>query len=360
MFKYNFVKTREYIFIILTATIFLFKSTSDLNSKENLFVVKDVQIEDSFDVNFSRDKLIDKALKKSFAKLLSNILIQDDIKKLKKTKLSQIKKLVFNFKISDEKFLNNKYIGTFHVTYDDFKIKEFLRKKNISFFAPKSTTVVFFPILFIKNEIKIFNENFLHTNWLKSNSSDLPIKYLLPLENLDDMLSIYKTKDEIENINFKKLAQEYNTNNFAIAIMDYEENTMKIYLKTNLDNKQYTENLSYKMNNLNNKLQTNHIIDDLKVKIMDMWKKANLINIPLPLNIFVRFQYKNPKDLNNLENTLKKIHVINTFTLVKFDINNSFYKINYYGNPKKLSDEFHRFKYNLKDDKGYWELEIDD
>ena len=114
------------------------------------------------------------------------------------------------------------------------------------------------------------------------------------------------------------------------------------------------------MNNLNNKLQTNHIIDDLKVKIMDMWKKANLINIPLPLNILVRFQYKNPKDLNNLENTLKKIHVINTFTLVKFDINNSFYKINYYGNPKKLSDEFYRFKYNLKDDKGYWELEIDD
>ena len=66
MSKYLISSIKEYIFIILTATIFLFKSTSDLSSKENLFVVKDVQIEDSFDVNFSRDKLIDKALKKSF------------------------------------------------------------------------------------------------------------------------------------------------------------------------------------------------------------------------------------------------------------------------------------------------------
>ena len=160
MFKYNFVKTREYIFIILTATIFLFKSTSDLSSKENLFVVKDVQIEDSFDVNFSRDKLIDKALKKSFAKLLSNILIQDDIKKLKKTKLSQIKKLVFNFKISDEKFLNNKYIGTFHVTYDDFKIKEFLRKKIYHFLHPKAQRLYFFQYSLLKMKSKFLMKTF--------------------------------------------------------------------------------------------------------------------------------------------------------------------------------------------------------
>ena len=35
-------------------------------------------------------------------------------------------------------------------------------------------------------------------------------------------------------------------------------------------------------------------------------------------------------------------------------------KINYYGDPKKLSDEFLRFNYQLKDNRGYWELEIND
>ena len=46
--------------------------------------------------------------------------------------------------------------------------------------------------------------------------------------------------------------------------------------------------------------------------------------------------------------------------LKKFDINTSLYKINYYGDPKKLSDEFYSFDYHLRDNKGYWELEIND
>ena len=85
---------------------------------------------------------------------------------------------------------------------------------------------------------------------------------------------------------------------------------------------------------------------------------------------FIIFDSENTKDIVKiLPNSNFKIISTRVESIKKFPSQEEiykilklkkFYKINYYGNPKKLSDEFHRFKYNLKDDKGYWELEIDD
>ena len=122
MFKYKLIKIREYIFIILTATIFFFSSTAEPNAKENIFIVDDIKIEEAFDVNFSREKFINKAFRKSFNKLLSNILLREDINKLKKLKLKQIKNLIYSFKILDERFKDGKYSARYVVTYNDFKI----------------------------------------------------------------------------------------------------------------------------------------------------------------------------------------------------------------------------------------------
>ena len=61
-------------------------------------------------------------------------------------------------------------------------------------------------------------------------------------------------------------------------------------------------------------------------------------------------------DLMSLEKALNKIHVINKHSLEKFDFKNSFYRINYSGDPKRLSDEFLRLNYLLKDNQTNWEL----
>ena len=107
---------------------------------------------------------------------------------------------------------------------------------------------------------------------------------------------------------------------------------------------------------MDDELKLNIIIGDLKLKILDMWKRANLINIPLPLNILMKFQYNNLSDLSNLENTLNKINMINKHSLEKFDYKNSFYRINYSGDPNKLTDEFLRFNYLLRYNQAHWEL----
>ena len=357
MFKYKFKIIREYILIFLTATIFFLQSSFCLHAKENIFVVRDIKIEGFIDINFSRNKFINEAFRQSFDKLISNILLLEDRAKLRNLKLNEIKNLIYSFKILEESFKNNKYFAIFEISYNDNKIKKLLNKKNISFFHPKNTVVIFFPILFVNDEIKLFNENFFYNNWLNNSSSGDIIKYILPLEDIEDIHSIRATKDEIENMNFMEIANKYNIKNYAAVIINYKSNLLKIYIKTSLDSKKYSENLSYELNNWNDNSQLNLIMKDLKEKILDMWKKANLINIPLPLNISVKFNYKNLSDIDNLEEALKKIHVINSYSLEKFNIKNSFFKISYYGDPNKLKDQFLEFNYILKDIEGYWELQ---
>ena len=37
--------------------------------------------------------------------------------------------------------------------------------------------------------------------------------------------------------------------------------------------------------NINDKLELNSILKDLKLKITDLWKEENLINLLMPLNV---------------------------------------------------------------------------
>ena len=73
--KYIITKSREYIFIFLTATIFLFISFSKSFSEENVFILDNIEVKGIIDINFSRDKYINRAFLDSFEILISKILV---------------------------------------------------------------------------------------------------------------------------------------------------------------------------------------------------------------------------------------------------------------------------------------------
>ena len=69
------------------------------------------------------------------------------------------------------------------------------------------------------------------------------------------------------------------------------------------------------------------------------------------------------KDLKNLEELKKifnKISIIDNYNLEEFNINNSFFKIYYYGNPKKLKSELSKFGYQLKNVQDHWQLYLNE
>ena len=55
-----------------------------------------------------------------------------------------------------------------------------------------------------------------------------------------------------------------------------------------------------------------------------------------------------------------KINIIDKYTLEEFNINNSFFKIYYFGNPKKLRSELAKFGYLLKNEEGSWQLYLNE
>ncbi len=356
MFKNLINKTREYIFIILTATIFLLFLFSKSYSDENVFVVNDVKVEGHIDVNFSRDRYINKAFKDSFKMLASKILLSRDLNKLDNMNLKQIKNLIKSFQILEENYRNEKYEANLKIVYNEAKVKKLLGSNNISFTEPKNISAVFFPILFVDEEFLDFNDNYFYKNWTTFKINNESINFILPLEDLDDISKIKKMKNQLEEFELKNLVKKYDTKNYIFALMFFQEKKLNVFLKCNFNDNKIGKNFSYSLNNLQDEEKLNSILIKLKMQINDLWKGENIINVAIPLTIKIKFNHKKLQDLDRLKKIFYEISIIDNSILEKFDINNSIFKIYYYGNPKKLKNELLRFNYQLVNNQGYWEL----
>ena len=101
MSKYFIARSRKYIFIILTVTIFFLITFSKSFSEENVFIIDNVKVEGALDTNFSRDKYINKAFLNSFKILISKILLSRDLNKISNIKLNEVKIVGENRKDAD-------------------------------------------------------------------------------------------------------------------------------------------------------------------------------------------------------------------------------------------------------------------
>ena len=143
---------------------------------------------------------------------------------------------------------------------------------------------------------------------------------------------------------------------YVFTLMDYQDGKLDIYLKANFNNNIMSKNISHEVKNIKDELVLNSILKDLKLRITDLWKEENLVNLLMPLSIKIKFQHSNLKDLDVLRKVLYKINIIYNYTLEEFNVNNSFFKIYYYGDPKKLSMELKEFGYHLKNDQDMWRI----
>ena len=360
MFKYFIVRSRKYIFIIVTAAIFSLYAYSKSFSEENVFIIDNVEVEGEMDLDFSREKYINKAFLDSFQILTSKILLAKDLNKISNIKLKEIKNLINSFQVLEERYQNDKYRAVLKIFYNDIKVKKLLGQQNISFSQPKNISAVFFPILVLNDEIQDFNENFFYKQWTTVKIKNELINFILPLEDLDDISRIQEMKNKIEELNVDDLVNKYNIKNYVFTLIVHQNERLNVYLKTNFNNNKVSKNLFYELDNIENQSKLNFILKDLKIQITDIWKEANVINLSIPLSIRVKFRHLNLKKLDKLESTFYKISIIENYSLEEFNINNSFFKIYYYGNPKKLQTELLRFGYQLINNQGYWEIYIND
>ena len=154
LLKYFVTILREYVFTFLIATILLFIFFTKSFSEENIFTINNVTVKGELDLNFSREKYINKAFLDSFEILMNKILLSRDIEKINNIKLDQVRNLINSFQILEESYSKDQYKAKIKIFYNDLKVKKFLSAKNISFSQPENITAVFFPVFFIDEEIQ--------------------------------------------------------------------------------------------------------------------------------------------------------------------------------------------------------------
>ena len=193
MIKSTIKITKKNITILIITLLILFQSTN-VGSEENYFQIKNFKIQEKIETNFSREKIIEESLKKTFNQLLKQILLSKDIGYIKKVKLVDIKSFIKSFELYEESFLGNEYSAKLNIYFDKDKIGFFLAKNNLVFSAPKNVSLMFFPIILDRGKIFLFEDNIIYKNFSEyAKKEKNVINYIIPVSEIDELQKIIKS-----------------------------------------------------------------------------------------------------------------------------------------------------------------------
>ena len=192
-----------YNFFLFLALINIFFSTGKSHAKT--FSINDIEISTPFEINFNKNEIIDEGFVKAFNELILSIVQSKDQVKLKNTSINQIKGMIETFSIKEEKFIDEIYYLTLNVSFNKKNIFDLLETKNIFPSLPVKKDFLFIPVFVDqnKNQVSMFSENILFTNWNLNNKKYSLLNYILPTQDLDDFNLIKKNINNLEDFNFK-------------------------------------------------------------------------------------------------------------------------------------------------------------
>ena len=345
-----------YIFFLFLNFNFIEFSTYKASAKT--FVVSKIQVEEKYNLSFNKLKVIERGFKEAFKDLSQMILKEKDQYIITDTSIEDIKKLVENFSILDEKFIDKKYKSIMEVEFNRKKLINFFNSKNITLSLPKKIDVFFLPILvdLENNSFNYLNDNDFIKNWEKINKNYFQINYILPNEDVEDYVTIKNNLKNIEKFSFKKILEKYNSKHYIIQIVFKEKNNVKIYSKINFDDKFYLLNKSFSNKNIKDQANLNSMILFMKNKYEDKWKSINKMNPSSSVPIRLLVDSMNIKKTLKLEKALDNLDFVNNYKIEKFDSNEIVYKIYYTSNPKRFLKDILSYDINIDTTSASWKI----
>ena len=345
-----------YIFFLILVFFFNEFSTNKVLSKN--YNISDVKIEEIYDLNFDKSKVIDRAFNEAFKVLMYKIIENKDRSKIKKISLKDKKSLIDNFSISNERFVDNKYIGQFKVQFNKRKILNYLNKKDIIPSSPSKIEIFILPILIDTNLNEFFylNNNIFYNNWNLNSHKYYLINYVLPNQDIEDYNIIKKNINNVENYNFKEITEKYNLKNEIILIILKSNSLIRVYSKIKFGKKDFLLNDIYNLNDIENIDEINDIIFNIKNNYEDKWKSLNKVNTSIVLPVRLSINAKDSKLSEKLESHLSSIELISDFKIEIFNNKEIIYKIIFNGNPNKLLDVMSLYDFKVDTSKKIWRV----
>ena len=343
-----------YIYFILFSLLIVFFSTTYSNA--NAFKVSDIEISSPFELNFEKNSVIDKGFQTSFSDLISMITTSGDRKKIKNVSIKELKGMIDSFTISDEKFIDNEYFANLETTFNKKKILKFLENENIFPSIPQRNKVILFPILVETKDdnIYLFNNNIFYDKWNEQKNSYDLLDYLLPSEDIEDLIELQKTSKDIETYDFSNLINKYDIKDNIILIIYKEGNSIRTLSKINLNNTLKIQNKNYSKIDIENEDDFSNIVKSLKQYYEDQWKKNNEINTSIKLPITISIDSKKNKKIIKLERALDSMDLISKVNILSFNSESIHYKITYNGTPNIFLNDMRKRKLELEMKNNIW------
>ncbi|MDB2353468.1 hypothetical protein N9V55_01805 [Candidatus Pelagibacter bacterium] len=337
-------------FYKLILILIVFFKTETLFSENNLFNVDNIQLEKNDKI--TNKAISDLAIKKGFQKLITKILLKEDINKLSDLNFLSIKQLVTYYQRKNTlNSKNNIELVNFNISFDKDKIHDLFYKRGILYSEISDKELYVLPILVKENEIFIFNNNYFYKNWNKAYNNDSfdLIDFILPLENIEIIKKINDNRDSLISLNIIELFQEYSNKNLAlILIEDSETSNEKIYINTIIQDKKISKSLDLKKQNLSSFEFYEKIITETKKELINLVKSNNLIDIRTPSFLNMRLKIYNKSNLVEIKKKMKKIQSIENIYVQEFNKDNMNLRIKYLGKLDKLINALKKENINLQ------------
>ena len=345
-----------YIFFIFLTFNFIEFSTKEVLAKT--FVVSKIEVEEKYNLSFNKLKVMDRGFKKAFQDISQMILERKDLDKIRNTPINDIKKLIENFSILDEKFINQKYKSIMEVEFNKKKLIKFLDSKNITISLPKKINVFFIPVMIDleTNNFNYLNENIFVENWERIEKNYFQISYIIPNEDVEDYLSIKNNLQNIENYNFNKILKKYNSENFIIMIIFKRKNNIKFYSKINFDDKFEILSKNFIDKNIEDQKDLNSIILNIKNEYEDNWKSINKMSLSTSVPIRLSLGSNNTEKSLKLENALGNLDFVNSYNIEKFDNSMIIYKVYYSSSLKRFLKDIFSYDINIDTSSTNWKI----
>ncbi len=337
-----------YLFIFSTKTVVA-----------NTYKIENIEVSDEYNTKFNKEDIINKAFQKGFKILLNKITISKDFEIIRNQNLKLIKSFVDSFSVVNEKFENNKYHGVFQINFNKNKILSFLRKKNIFHSRLNEKNILFIPV-FVNlddNSLLLFDDNPFYKSWHHEEDNQFLLKYVLHSEDLDDYKLIQERINFIENYDFNEIISKYELNdNYIILMILKDNNTFQTFSRFNVSSVKSNFKEEFQIFSFDEADKVRKLIKNMKIRYDDEWKKINLINTSIKLNITLNLNAKDVVLTEKIEKILTQIDLVEKYNISFFNNETITFSILSNSTPNKLSKEFEKYDIKFVSENNIWTL----
>ena len=329
------------LYIIFFSSALFINIIFSTSSNASLFKISNLEISEPFELNFNKEKVIDKGFKIAFFELASMITTSGDKKKIENTSLSTIKSLIDSFTMSDERFINNEYHVKFDVNFNKKNTLNFFESENIFPSIPKKKDLLLIPVMvnLELNQISLFNNNIFYEKWNNNHERYYLLNYILPSEDLEDVGLLSQNSQSIEDYDFKKVIKKYDLNDFIITIIYKDNDSLRVLSKIQLNQSFKVENEKFENIDLLKEKDLNLVLINLKNTYENYWKSINQINTSIKLPLTISIDATQHKKIQTFENGLSELDLVSNFEILRLNNNNIYFKIIYNGSPNRFISE---------------------